>query len=179
VGADSAHSWPVVSNLALVPALTSEQVNLLPREQESEQQEVLTREQQVPLTSERAPLLTSKREVEWNQPDELLTSEQLEEAAEWLKSLLPKPSSGWWDVAANGKGFVIKQRWRVSGKQETQTYPRVSREQFLTLKGMSDEHAKDVITDTIAGHLDDIIAGADRTKRDKARRAAAKLEIAD
>jgi hypothetical protein len=108
-----------------------------------------------------------------------LTSEQIEEAEKWLASLLPKPSSGWWDVAASGKGFVVKQRWRVSRKQETQTYPRVSREQFFTLKGMSDERAKETIADTIAGHLDDIIAtDRDRARRDKARRAAEKLHIA-
>jgi hypothetical protein len=104
----------------------------------------------------------------------------LEEAEKWLRSLLPKPSSGWWDVAANGKGFVIKQRWRVSKKQETQPYPRISREQFLTLKGMSDENAKDAIRDAVAGHLDEVVADpkSDRGKRDKARRAAARLNIA-
>jgi len=122
-------------------------------------------------------LLTSERQAQWSQPLELLTSEQLEEAENWLKSLLPKPSSGWWDVAANGKGFVYKQRWRVSRKQETQTYPRISREQFLTLQGMSDEIAKEVIRDTVAGHLDDVIAGRDCAKRDKAGRAASRLGI--
>jgi hypothetical protein len=159
LGINQASAWPVVSNLALVPALTSEQ--------------------QKPLTSEQSPLLTSERKAEWNQPDGLLTSEQLEEAAKWLWSLLPKPSNGWWDAAASGKGFIIKQRWRVSKKQETQTYPRISREQFLTLRGMSDEKAKEAIADTIAGHLDDIIAtDRDRGRREKARRAAARLNVA-
>jgi hypothetical protein len=147
--------WPVVSNLALAPALTNEQEN------------------------RQGPLLTSRRQVELNQLDTLLTSEQIEEAEKWLWSPLPKPSSGWWDVDASGKGFVIKQRWRVSRKQETQTYPRVSREQFLTLKGMNYGSAKETIADTIAGHLDDIIAtDRDRSRRDKARRAAARLDIA-
>jgi len=155
----------VVSNLALVPALTSEQSGA-----------------QWPLTSEQSgnqwPPLTSERKAEWNQPDGVLTSEQLEEAAKWLWALLPKPSSGWWDVTPNGKGFVIKQRWRVSGKPETQTYPRISREQFSTLRGMSDENAKETIRDAVAGHLDDIIAAdPDRTRRDKARRAATRLNI--
>jgi len=143
----------MVSNLALVPALTSEQDRSL--------------------TSEQGAALETK----WIQPDGLLTSEHIEEAEKWLWSLLPKPSNGWWDVAANGKGFVIKQRWRVSKKQETQPYPRISREQYLTLRGMSDENAKDAITDTVAGHLDDVIAGRDRSKRDKARCAAARLNI--
>jgi len=146
-----------VSNLALVPALTSEQ--------------------EKPLTSEQSPLLTSERKAESNQLDGLLTSEQLEEAEKWLWSLLPKPSNGWWDVAANGKGFVIKQRWRVSRKQETQPYPRISREQFLTLRGMSDERAKETIADTVAGHLDDLVTDRDRGKRDKARHAAERLGI--
>ena len=150
VGNPTPSRWPVVSNLALVPALTSEQLQ--------------------PLTSEQP-------KYQCNQPYELLTSEQLEEAAEWLKSLLPKPSNGWWDVATNGKGFVFKQRWRVSRKQETQTYPRISREQFLTLQGMSDEHAKETIADSIAGHLDEVVAGRDRDRRDKARRAASRLNI--
>lgn len=103
-------------------------------------------------------------------------SESNQEQAAWLKSLLPLLDKGWWDVAANGKGFVIKQRWRDNG-QQTQTYPRVSREQFEALKGMDNERAKITIADTIFGHLDDCLKIA--SKRERARCAAARLGIAD
>ena len=123
---------------------------------------VLPSEQVKSLTEQQLALL----------PSEQLSSDQ--EQAAWLKSLLPVLEKGWWDVAANGKGFVIKQRWRDKG-QQTQTYPRVSREHFETLRGMNYERAKITISETIYGHLDDCIRII--TKRERARCAAARLGV--
>jgi hypothetical protein len=106
-------------------------------------------------------------------PSEHLNTDQ--EQAAWLKGLLPLLEKGWWDVAANGKGFVIKQRWRDKG-QQTQTYPRVSREHFETLRGMDYERARITISETIYGHVDDCIRIA--SKRERARCAAARLGVA-
>lgn len=111
--------------------------------------------------------------------DKLLPSERIEtekEQAEWLKSLLPKLSAGWWDVAANGKGFIIKQKWRERKKQITQTYPRVSREQFQALKGSS--YAKALLSDKINGHLDECRSHKLKATRDRAGLAAARLGVA-
>jgi hypothetical protein len=155
---------------------TKEQADLLTSEQPGEQPGLLISEQ----FSGRSNLLTSEQndrtQVLWTETDGLFTSEQMEEAADWLNSLLPKLSAGWWEVTPNGKGFVIKQRWRVSRKQETQPYPRMSREQFLTLKGIDHGKAEHILADRILGHLNDCFA--DRGKRDKARCAAARIGAA-
>ena len=109
-------------------------------------------------------------------PDSSLTREQEKQDEIWLKSLLPSLSHGWWDVAANGKGFVIKQRWRNKG-QQTQTYPRVSREQFVTLQGKETEDAKIILEDRIIGHIEECLAGAKADKRTRAGCAAERLGI--
>lgn len=126
---------------------------------------LLPSEQKFVLPSEQAKLLET-----------LLPSEQSESdkrKAEWLKTLLPKLDSGWWDVAANGKGFIIKQKWREQKRQITQTYPRVSREQFQTLKGSS--YAEQIISDRIGGHLDECGQHKLKATRERARCAAARL----
>jgi hypothetical protein len=126
-----------------------------------------------PLPSEQVSLLTSEQVKPL---ETLLPSEQSESdkrKAEWLKTLLPELIGGWWDVAANGKGFIIKQKWREQKKQITQTYPRVSREQFQTLKGSN--YAKQIISDRIRGHLDECGTHKLKATRERARCAAARL----
>ena len=103
----------------------------------------------------------------------LLPSEQAKAQADWLKSLLPTLSAGWWDVAANGKGFIIKQKWREGSKQITQTYPRVSREQYETLQGSN--YARFIAADIIAGHLDECRKSRDAAKRERAIRASERV----
>lgn len=133
----------------------------LPREQLDYLAEVLPREQP---------------NQQWEQGlNSLLPSEQEteEQQEQFLKSLLPTLSSGWWDVAANGAGFIIKQKWREQKKQLTQPYKRLSREQYESLKGS--KYATQTIADRIAGHLDECLADPDRCER--ARSAAARLSI--
>lgn len=103
----------------------------------------------------------------------LLPSEQSKAQADWLKSLLPALSAGWWDVAANGKGFIIKQKWREGSKQITQTYPRISREQYETLQGSN--YARFIAADIIAGHLDECRKSRDAAKRERAIRASERV----
>jgi hypothetical protein len=126
-----------------------------------------------PLPSEQVSLLPSEQVKPL---ETLLPSEQSESdkrKAEWLKTLLPELTGGWWDVAANGKGFIIKQKWREQKRQITQTYPRVSREQFQTLKGSN--YAKQIISDRIRGHLDECQSHKLKATRERARCAAARL----
>ncbi len=108
--------------------------------------------------------------------DSPLPSAQEKQDADWLKSLLPSLCGGWWDVAANGKGFIIKQRWRECG-QQTQTYPRVSREQYFTLKEKDLERAKEIIEDRIVGHIEECLASPKAERRNRAGCAAQRLGI--
>ena len=124
---------------------------------------------QLPLTREQSNPLESLT-------DRVLTSEQKKEDENWLKLLLPSLSHGWWDVAANGKGFVIKQRWRNKG-QQTQTYPRVSREQFFTLKEKDKEDAKAIIEDAIIGHIEECLRDRSAERRARAGCAAERLGL--
>lgn len=145
-----------VGNLALAPMLTSEPF----------------RERGILLTGEQANALKT-------QPDRLLTSEQATDAKEaeaWLFGLLPKPSNGWWEVRAEGRGFTVKMRWRVSKKQTTQPFPRISREQYQTLRERDYERARTIISDYVAGHLEACLTN--RTKRGRARLAAQRLNLA-
>jgi hypothetical protein len=111
-------------------------------------------------------------------PDRVLPSEQLQtekEQADWLKSLLPKLTAGWWDVAANGKGFIIKQKWREHKKQLTQPYKRVGREQFDGLKEQEVTYAKQILFDKLWEHLDGCREHKTKATRDRARSAAERL----
>ena len=47
-------------------------------------------------------------------PDDAIPGQQPADGqgASWLKSLLPEPQSGWWEVSVKGKGFAVKFRWR-------------------------------------------------------------------
>jgi hypothetical protein len=95
--------------------------------------------------------------------------------ADWLKSLLPVPESGWWDVRQEDKGFVIKFRWRMAGEQPNQTFPRISREQFQKLKEMKRNECIAELEDRIAGHLDDL--RFDPKRRERARLVAERIGI--
>lgn len=121
------------------------------------------------LPSEQGKLLESL-------PDTMLALEEQKQQADWLKSLLPSLCGGWWDVAANGKGFIIKQRWREHG-QQTQTYPRVGREHYFTLKEKDIERAKEIIEDRIIGHIEDCLASPKADRRWRAGCAAKRLGI--
>ncbi len=56
-----------------------------------------------------------------------------EQASQWLKAILPEMTNGWWDVYPKGRGFAVKFCWRDPERQ-TLTFPRISYEQFQTLK---------------------------------------------
>jgi hypothetical protein len=94
---------------------------------------------------------------------------------DWLKSLLPDPESGWWDVRQEDQGFVIKFRWRAAGEQPNQTFPRISREQFQKLKEMETNECVAELADRIAGHLDDL--QFDPRRRERARLVAARIGL--
>jgi hypothetical protein len=71
---------------------------------------------------------------------------------------------------------VLKFRWRGAGDQiQTQTFPRVSRRQFQTLKEVKHGEAQRIIRERVAGHLDALIL--DPARRGKARLAAQRLGI--
>jgi hypothetical protein len=137
----------------------------LPSEQVGSRQSASIRE---PLPSDafagNLPLPSEQVKVLETQSDSPLTREREKQDEGWLKSLLPSLSHGWWDVAKNGKGFVIKQRWRNKG-QQTQTYKRVSREQFVTLQGKEIEDAKSLIEDRIIGHIEECLGDAKKPER--------------
>lgn len=94
---------------------------------------------------------------------------------DWLKSLLPNPESGWWDVRQEDQGFVIKFRWRAAGKQPNQTFPRISREQFQKLKEMKPDECIAELGERIAGHLDDL--QYDPKRRGRARLVAERIGL--
>src|SRR5262249_23170119 len=95
-------------------------------------------------------------------------------ASQWLKSILPEATNGWWDVRDKGNGTTIKFRWRDSGLQGI-TLLRVTSEQFETLKQSDYENAKSMIGEKISLRLHDLLL--DPAKRDKALIAAGKLGI--
>ncbi|MCI0661830.1 MAG: hypothetical protein L0220_12220 [Acidobacteria bacterium] len=104
-----------------------------------------------------------------------LGSKTADTEADWIKSLLPVPESGWWDVRQEDKGFVIKFRWRAAGEQPNQTFPRISREQFQKLKEMERNECIAELRDRIAGHLDDL--RFDPKRRERARLVAERIGI--
>jgi hypothetical protein len=97
------------------------------------------------------------------------------DAAEWLKSILPVPDGGWWEVRAEGKGHSVKFRWKAAGGKVALTFPRISAERFKTLKENDGDSAKRIIGDRIVGHLDDLTFDASRAG--KARLVASRLGI--
>ncbi len=99
------------------------------------------------------------------------------QVGQWLKlkDILPKASSAWWNARIGHEGFTIKLRWReTDGQNPTLTFPRFMWEQF-DINNRSDEEAKRIILEWIAGHLNELVL--DPEKRTKALIAAEKLGI--
>ena len=95
-------------------------------------------------------------------------------AAQWLKSILPEVSNGWWDVRDKGTGMAIKFRWRDPDLQVI-TPLSVTSEQLEALRQNSCEEAKSRIRQQIALRLYNI--SLDPAKREKALIVARKLGI--
>jgi hypothetical protein len=100
--------------------------------------------------------------------------EQLIRPSQWLKSILPEASNGWWDIRDKANGMVIKFRWRDPGLQVI-TPLRVTSEQLETLKQSDSENAKSNIREQISLRLHNL--SLDPTRRDKALLVAQKLGI--
>ena len=95
-------------------------------------------------------------------------------ASQWLKSILPEATNGWWDVREKGAGATIKFRWRDPNLQVI-TLLSVTSEQFEILKESGYEDAKSMIRENISLRLHNI--SLDPARRDKAMIAAQKLGI--
>jgi hypothetical protein len=94
------------------------------------------------------------------------------QATGWLKSLLPEPQSGWWEVNVKGKGFAVKFRWRDAARQ-TLLFPQITGAQFIALKQSGSEEAARILRERISANLQSFLL--DPTKRDKALIVARKL----
>jgi hypothetical protein len=108
--------------------------------------------------------------------DDTISGEQPADgqAANWLKSLLPEPQSGWWEVQAKGKGFAVKFRWRGTDRQ-TLLFPQITGAQFVVLKESISGEAARILRKRITASLHSFLLDPD--KRDKALVVARKLEI--
>jgi hypothetical protein len=95
-------------------------------------------------------------------------------ASQWLKSILPEATNGWWDVRDKGNGATIKFRWRDSGLQVI-TLLSITSEQFEILKQSDYEAAKSTVREKISLRLHSL--SLDPARRDKAMIAARKLGI--
>jgi hypothetical protein len=100
--------------------------------------------------------------------------EQLLRNSQWLKSILPEASSGWWDIRDKDNRMRIKFRWRDPDLQ-VMTLLCVMGEQFETLTQSDYEDARDMIREQISLRLRDL--SLDPAKREKALIVAAKLGI--
>jgi len=96
------------------------------------------------------------------------------QAARWLKSLMPEPQSGWWEVSVKGKGFAVKFRWRDTARK-TLLFPQITGEEFTSLKHSGSEEAARILRERISANLHGFLL--DPAKRDKALAVAAKLGI--
>ena len=94
--------------------------------------------------------------------------------ASWLKSLLPEPQSGWWEVSVKGKGFAVKFRWRDTERQ-TLLFPQITGEHFIALKQNRSEEAARILRERISANLHSFLLNP--AKRDKALAVAVKLGI--
>ncbi|MGH9853617.1 MAG: hypothetical protein ACREBD_27575 [Blastocatellia bacterium] len=97
-----------------------------------------------------------------------------EQDSQWMKSILPDPLDGWWDVRSSGEGFSIKFRWR-GPNQQSLTFPRLTGEQFNTLRESSHDHASNILREQITEHLRAF--SLDPAKLTKAQFVARKLGI--
>ncbi len=95
-------------------------------------------------------------------------------ASQWLKTLLPEGSGGWWDVYPKDNGFAVRFRWRDQGRQ-TLTFPQISYQHLQELKQSSPDETgmkiNERITDSLRKYL------LDPEKRNKAMLVARKLGI--
>jgi hypothetical protein len=96
------------------------------------------------------------------------------QASQWLKAVLPKMTNGWWDVYPKGRGFAVKFCWRDPERQ-TLTFPRISYEQFQTLKQSAPDEVEKSMYAQISVHLRSLLLNP--AKRDKALTVARKLGI--
>lgn len=97
-----------------------------------------------------------------------------DQASQWLKAILPEMTKGWWDVYPKGRGFAVKFCWRDPERQ-TLTFPRISYEQFQTLKQSDPNEVEKSMHAQISAHLRSL--SLNPAKRDKALTAARKLGI--
>ena len=95
-----------------------------------------------------------------------------EHAPQWLKTLLPEAIDGRWDVYSRDGGFLVKFCWRDQRRQ-TVTFPRISFDQFQTMKQHPVEQVGETLRAKIIDHLRSLLF--DPEKRDKALAAAEKL----
>jgi len=95
-------------------------------------------------------------------------------ASQWLKSILPEATNGWWDVRDKGAGANVKFRWRDPNLQVI-TLLNVTSEQVEILKQSGYEDAKSMVREKISLRLHSL--SLDPARRDKAMIAARKLGI--
>jgi hypothetical protein len=100
--------------------------------------------------------------------------EQFLRPSQWLKSILPEASSGWWDIRDKGGKIALKFRWRDPDLQVI-TPLRITNEQLEALKQSSYEDAKNRIGEQISLGLYNL--SLDSARRDKALLVARKLGI--
>jgi hypothetical protein len=100
--------------------------------------------------------------------------EQLMRPSQWLKSILPEASNGWWDIRDKGNRLAIKFRWRDPDLQVI-TPLSIASEQLETLKQSGFEDAKSKIREQISLRLHNL--SLDPARRDKALLVARKLGI--
>jgi len=116
----------------------------------------------------------SERPGEQDTKDCEAAGDQPLRASQWLKSILPEATNGWWDVRDKGAGATIKFRWRDPVLQVI-TLLSVTSEQFEILKQNGYEDAKSLVREKISLRLHSL--SFDPAKRDKALIAARKLGI--
>ena len=115
-----------------------------------------------------------ERRGEQDKKDYEAGGEQPLHTSQWLKSLLPEASNGWWDVRDKGNRIAIMFRWR-DPELQVLTPLRVPSEEFETLKQSDYEDAKSRIKEQISLRLHNL--SLDPAKRDKALIVAQKLGI--
>jgi hypothetical protein len=116
----------------------------------------------------------SERPGEQDTKDCEAAGDQPLRASQWLKSILPEATNGWWDVRDKGAGATIKFRWRDPILQVI-TLLNVTSEQFEILKQNGYEDAKSLVREKITLRLHSL--SLDPAKRDKALITARKLGI--
>jgi len=97
-----------------------------------------------------------------------------EQASQWLKTILPGASGGWWDVYQKDNGFAVKFRWRDQGRQ-TLTFPRISYQHMHALRQSAPEEPGRIMREQISESLRRFLIDPD--KCDKALLVARKLGI--